>query len=256
MQRMLSVSARMGLGLILFLLVGSRQAALADLIRAAPGRTFPDIAGDIGGSQTYVYDPATETGTFAVVNAPHLISMGPTGSDLIPLQPNSDGTLFQSLKLKLDRKGRLVKSPLNRFEIRGSVTINERVYEGVLLEGTPTAFGIAEHERPAQEHSGRLRPQHADRRGATGRNVRSRGLSPDHPPGEQHVHGRIHLRLLGREADDQSPAGGPSHLLFCAGILGAGRSTAGRRGFDGVARRPVPVAGLAVTPRPARSLAR
>ncbi len=149
MQRMLSVSARMGLGLILFLLVGSRQAALADLIRAAPGRTFPDIAGDIGGSQTYVFDPATQTGTFALSNAPHLISLGPSGKDLIPMQPDRDGTLYQTLELKLDRSGRLIDSPLNRFEIHGTVIINERVYEGVLLEGTPTAFGIAEHERPA-----------------------------------------------------------------------------------------------------------
>jgi hypothetical protein len=149
MQRMLSVSARMGLLLTLFLLAGLRQPAHADLIRAAPGRSFPDIAGDIGGTQTYVYDPATQTGTFALVNAPHLISLGPSVNDLIPMQPNSDGTLYQSLKLKLDRKGRLVESPLNWFEIRGSVIINHRVYEGVLLEGTPTAFGIAENDRPA-----------------------------------------------------------------------------------------------------------
>ena len=98
MQRMRSVSARMGLFLTLFLLAGSRQTAHADLIRAAPGRSFPDIAGDIGGSQTYVYDPATKTGTFALVNAPHLISLGPSVKDLIPMQPNSDGTLYQSLE--------------------------------------------------------------------------------------------------------------------------------------------------------------
>jgi hypothetical protein len=149
MQRMRSVSALMGLFLTLFLLAGTRQTAHADLIRATPGRSFPDIAGDIGGSQTYVYDPATQTGTFALVNAPHLISLGPSVNDLIPMEPNSDGTLYQSLKLKLDRNGRLVDSPLNKFEIHGSVIINDQVYEGLLLEGTPTAFGIAEHDRPA-----------------------------------------------------------------------------------------------------------
>jgi hypothetical protein len=149
MQRMLSVSHRMGLTLAVILLAGSRQSAHADLIRATPGRSFPDIAGDIGGSQTYVYDPATETGTFALVNAPHLISLGPSVKDLIPLQPKTDGTLYQSLKLKLDREGRLVDSPLNRFEIHGKVMINNEPFEGLLLEGTPTAFGIAEHDRPA-----------------------------------------------------------------------------------------------------------
>jgi hypothetical protein len=149
MQRMHRVSPRMGLLLAVILLAGSRQTAHADLIRAAPGRSFPDIAGDIGGSQTYVYDPATRTGTFELVNSPHLISLGPSVKDLIPLQPNSDGTLYQSLKLKLDQKGRLVNSPLNKFEIRGTVTINDKPYDGLLLEGTPTAFGIAQHDLPA-----------------------------------------------------------------------------------------------------------
>jgi hypothetical protein len=148
MQRMRSVFVRVGLTSTLFWFAGFQPPAWADLIRAAPGRSFPDIAGDIGGSQTYIYDPATQTGTFALVNAPHLISLGPSVKDLIPMQPNSDGTLYQSLKLKLDHRGRLVDSPLNRFEIRGSVIINDRVYEGVLLEGTPTAFGIAEADRP------------------------------------------------------------------------------------------------------------
>jgi hypothetical protein len=149
MQRKLRVSPPIGLLLAVILLAGSRQSAHADLIRAAPGRSFPDIAGDIGGSQTYVYDPATRTGTFALINSPHLISLGPSVKDLIPLQPNSDGTLYQSLKLKLDREGRLVDSPLNKFEIRGKVMINNEPFEGLLLEGTPTAFGLADHDRPA-----------------------------------------------------------------------------------------------------------
>lgn len=111
------------------------------MIRAKPGRSFPDIAGDIVGTQTYTYDPATQTGTFALVNAPHLISLGPSDKDLVPMQPEKDGTLTQSLKMKLDRKGRLIESPLNRFEIRGTVVIGDRTYEGLLLEGRPTAFG-------------------------------------------------------------------------------------------------------------------
>jgi hypothetical protein len=152
MQRMCGVFPRVGLLLPLSLMAGLQSSANGDLIRAAPGRTFPDIAGDIGGSQTYVYDPATQTGTFALVNAPHLISLGPSVKDLIPLQPDREGTLSQALKLKLDRSGRLIDSPLNRFEIRGTVIINDRIYEGVLLEGRPTAFGIAGHGRSAMKN--------------------------------------------------------------------------------------------------------
>ncbi len=149
MPRTCSDTARIFLLPALSLLIATASTARADLIRATPGRSFPDIAGDIGGSQTYVYDPATRTGTFALVNAPHLISLGPSGKDLIPLQPDWDGTLNQTLELKLDSAGRLIDSPMNRFEIRGTVTINDRVYEGLLLKGRPTAFGIAAHEHPA-----------------------------------------------------------------------------------------------------------
>lgn len=148
MQWTCGVIARTGLLSILFLLSGSVLPVRADLIRAAPGRSFPDIAGDIGGSQTYVYDPATQTGTFALNNAPHLISLGPSGNDMIPMQPDQHGTLYQTLELKLDRSGHLIDSPDNRFEIRGTVVINDRLYEGVLLKGRPTAFGLAGQGRP------------------------------------------------------------------------------------------------------------
>ncbi len=141
MQRMRSVIVRAGLVLPLFVLGSVWLPARADLIRTKPGRSFPDIAGDIAGSQTYRYDPATQTGTFSLVNAPHLISLGPSDKDLVPMQPEKDGTLTQSLKMKLDREGRLIQSPLNRFEIRGTVVIGDRTYQGLLLEGKPTAFG-------------------------------------------------------------------------------------------------------------------
>jgi hypothetical protein len=149
MQRICGDIARVGLLTSLFLLAGAHPPAHADLIRATPCRSFPDIAGDIGGSQTYVFDPATQTGTFALINAPHLISLGPTVKDLIPMQPDRDGTLRQTLALKLDRSGRLIDSPLNSFEIRGTVIINDRLYEGLLLKGRPTAFAITERDRAA-----------------------------------------------------------------------------------------------------------
>ncbi len=118
--------------------------ARGDLIRSQPARSFPDIAGDIVGAQTYTYDPASQTGTFKVVNAPHLISLGPSWGDMVHMLPDEDGTLSQSLKMKLDRHGRLVKSPDNTFQIRGTVVIGDKTYQGLLLEGKPTAFGALE----------------------------------------------------------------------------------------------------------------
>ena len=142
MQRMRSNIARAGLVVSLFLVIGAGLPARGDLIRPKPGRSFPDIAGDIVGTQTYKYDPTTQTGIFALINAPHLISLGPSDDDLVPMQPEKDGTLTQSLKMKLDGAGHLVDSPANRFEIRGTVVIGGQPYEGLLLEGKPTAFGV------------------------------------------------------------------------------------------------------------------
>jgi hypothetical protein len=130
-----------GLVLLLLWLGGFGLPVRADLIRAKPGQAFPDIAGDIVGSQTYTYDPMTKTGTFALVNAPHLISLGPSVKDLVPMRPDQDGTLLQSLRMTLDRHGRVVDSPGNRFEVRGTVVIGDQTYQGVLLEGRPMAFG-------------------------------------------------------------------------------------------------------------------
>ncbi len=146
MPGMCNQAARFGI-LASLLLASALTPARADLIRAAPGRSFPEIAGDVSGSQTYVFDPATQTGTFALINAPHLISLGPSGRDLIPMGPDSDGTLMQWVQLKLDRSGRLIESPLNRFEIRGTVVINNQTYEGLLLAGRPIAFGRAGQAR-------------------------------------------------------------------------------------------------------------
>ena len=69
---------------------------------------------------------------------------------MFQMLPEHDGTLTQSLQMKLDRNGRLINSPANTFEIRGTVVIGDQTYEGVLLKGTPIAFGAApaEEQRP------------------------------------------------------------------------------------------------------------
>jgi hypothetical protein len=146
MQRMCSAATRVSFVLFLFVLAHAWSNARADLIRSTPGRSFPDIAGDIVGAQTYIYDPLTGTGMFEVMNAPHLISLGPSVQEMIHMLPDADGTLSQLLKVKLDRNGRLVQSPQNTFQIRGTVWIGDEPYQGVLLEGRPTAFGAQNQE--------------------------------------------------------------------------------------------------------------
>jgi hypothetical protein len=152
MQRMCSTFTRIGSVLVLVALLAACSSARGDLIRSVPARSFPDIAGDIVGAQTYTYDPATQTGMFEVVNAPHLISLGPTINDMVHMLPDEDGTLSQFLKMKLDRNGRLVNSPDNTFQIRGTVVIGDKTYQGLLLEGKPTAFGAEAQETPPVRH--------------------------------------------------------------------------------------------------------
>jgi hypothetical protein len=157
MQRMCSVSVRLGFVLLLASGGDIASSARGDLIRSSPSRSFPDIAGDIFGSQTYTYDPITQTGIFQVVNAPHLISLGPSMKDMVQMLPNDDGTLSQSLQMKLDRHGKLVKSPTNTFEIQGTVVIGGRIYQGLLLKGTPTAFGaVKQSGAPAASKTGEM----------------------------------------------------------------------------------------------------
>lgn len=146
------LSKRIAFALVVTALGILSSHARGDLIRSNPSRSFPDIAGDIVGSQTYTYDPVTQTGLFQVVNAPHLISLGPSPKDMVQMLPEHDGTLTQSLQMKLDRHGRLINSPANTFEIRGTVVIGDQTYRGVLLKGTPIAFGAVP---PDDSSSGR-----------------------------------------------------------------------------------------------------
>ena len=147
MQWMRSVIVKLGPVMVFLIVIGVWWPARGDLIRPKTSRTYPDIAGDIVGSQTYTFDPASKTGTFQVTNSPQLIALGPTGSDMMSVTPDQDGTLSQRLQLTLNQKGQIVENPDNRFQLYGSVVIGNQVYRGLLLEGTPTAFGVQTETR-------------------------------------------------------------------------------------------------------------
>lgn len=141
MQRMRNDTGRVFFVLVLLALEGLGGSARGDLIRPRNVRSYPDIAGDMVGEQTYSFDSTSQTGVFRVTNAPHVITLEPGGKKMVDVMPDLEGTLNETLQLRLDRHGKLVDQPDNRFELRGSVTIGGRFYEGLLLEGRPTAFG-------------------------------------------------------------------------------------------------------------------
>jgi hypothetical protein len=141
MQRTRSIIGKIGLLPAVLLLLGMGWPARGDLIRPKTPRSYPDIAGDLVGTQTYTFDPTSKTGTFQVNNSPQFIALGPTGGDLVNMSPNQDGTLSETLQLTLDQNGKLIPGTNNRFQLYGTVVIGNQTFQGLLLEGTPTAFG-------------------------------------------------------------------------------------------------------------------
>ena len=143
MHRMRYSFAKAGLTLVLAAVFGPTVVARADLLRPNAMQSFPDLAGDIVGSQAYTYDKSSQTGTFVVNNAPSLLARGAQLSSEYyvydpPGQPRSE-----TIQVKLDSGGNLVNDPGNSFSVYGSVTIDGKNFSGLLLKGTPTGFGWA-----------------------------------------------------------------------------------------------------------------
>jgi len=141
MHRMRCSIARVVLILPLAACFGRPAPARADLIRPDATQSFPDLSGDIVGTQKFTYDPSSRTGTFQVESAPSLLAVGAKASAESyvfdpPGQPRT-----QSIQLKLDSAGRLVSDSANSYSLYGSVTVDGKNYSGLLLKGTPDAFG-------------------------------------------------------------------------------------------------------------------
>jgi hypothetical protein len=139
MQRMRCLFARAGLLVVLTVVLGTEVSA--ELIQSPGGRAYPDLAGAITGTQQYTYHPSTQTGTLQVTNTPFLLTTGPSTANEVVVQPNADGMRSQVLNLKLDPNGRLVSDPGNSYSLYGTVVVDGKTFQGLLLQATPTAFG-------------------------------------------------------------------------------------------------------------------
>ena len=139
---------RLGLKAALTALIyaGIATSAPAALLRPNDAREYPDITAFANGYQAYKYDPASKTGTFQLSNVPFLLTNGQdAGGSFIEsnVTPTTDTAALrtQSLTAVLDSGGNLVASPLNSYQMYGTVTVGDKTYTGLLLSGTPTAFG-------------------------------------------------------------------------------------------------------------------
>jgi hypothetical protein len=124
---------------------GSPRRAAADLIRPNATQAFPDLQGNIVGAQTYTYDSTSQTGTFQVNNAPVLMAIGPQTTNEYFVTDTNSQIRSQAIQVKLDSTGRLLNDASNSFSLYGTVTIGNQSFSGLLLQGTPTAFGFDPH---------------------------------------------------------------------------------------------------------------
>lgn len=142
MHRMHRLAAFAGLTALSLAVPASR--ATAALLRPADTREYPDISAFANGSQTYTYNAANQTGVFQLSNVPFLLTNGLATDGAFResgVAKTDDGVRLESITAVLDGNGKLIKSPQNSFQIVGKVTIDGQTFSGVLLSGTPTAFG-------------------------------------------------------------------------------------------------------------------
>jgi len=138
-------------GVVLAALGAGGSQASAALIRNPATRSFPDISANINGVVNYTYNASAGTGTFSVTNTPYLIAGGPTADQEFAVVPNtSDGVRKQLLTVSLDKSGNLVPGAGNIYELFGTVTAGGKTFSGLLLQGTPTAFGSLDLGAAAQ----------------------------------------------------------------------------------------------------------
>ena len=92
----------------------------------------------------------------------------------------------------------------NRFQLYGTVVIGNQVYRGLLLEGTPTAFGAQAQNGSSLTSADVFDLNMKITGGKLAGNLRARGLLPDHSPVQQHLPGEFRIELLRREAPDEA----------------------------------------------------
>jgi hypothetical protein len=140
MHRMLRYTVMLTLSAGLW--AGATRQASADLLKPGATRSYPDIAADINGQVHYNYDEANNVGVFSVTNTPYLIAGGNSSSSEYSIVPNSsDGIRMQMITVKLDSTGQIVADAGNMYSLYGTINTPTETFSGLLLQGTPTAFG-------------------------------------------------------------------------------------------------------------------
>lgn len=121
--------------------LGLPTGVRGDLIRPDAAQSFPDLSGDIVGTQNYAYDKTSGRGLFQVNSAPSILALGPKQSSEFYVYDLPGQARSQSIQMTLDSTGHLISGSGNSYSLYGSVTVAGQSYSGLLLQGTPDQFG-------------------------------------------------------------------------------------------------------------------
>lgn len=140
MQRMhrfiTTISMTLALGTIL-----CAADVRADLVRPSAVLAFPDIASGVHGSVGYTYSADSGSGVLTMTNTPYIFDIGIAPEDKFAITADAAGRLSQSLTVRVDADGKIIHDAVNKFEVFGEVVFDGVTYSGLLLSGTPSAFG-------------------------------------------------------------------------------------------------------------------
>ena len=142
MQRMHSLGPSVGLDRFHFhAAIGA--SAHAALLRFNDTRQYPDLT--IRQRVSDTYNPSTGTGVFQLSNVhipAHASRTTPTSGfvESRRRRPPTTSGRKDAHRSRHFANGNLVNSPLNSFQVYGTVGVGGQTYTGLLLSGTPTAF--------------------------------------------------------------------------------------------------------------------
>lgn len=140
MHRMQRRSAMMALALALVVGLGAVETR-ADLVRPAAVLAFPDVASGVHGEVGYTFSATEGSGVLSMRNTPYVFDVGVYAEDKYAITADAAGRRVQSLTVRIDADGNLVADAANKYELFGEVTYDGTTYSGLLLSGTPSAFG-------------------------------------------------------------------------------------------------------------------
>lgn len=130
--------------------VGAPESRAA-LLHPTDTSQFPDLsAGYVSGTMQY----SAETGQLTIQNTPFALALGTSAASQFDVTADANGQRSQTLDVQLNPNGTVNQSGANTYDLYGKVTVAGKTYDGLLLQGTPTAMGSLDLAAPPTNVAG------------------------------------------------------------------------------------------------------